>query len=76
MAFFGHPFTYLLFTGGQGILHDRLPGLERELFQDVLSRKRWSECQTDNIQRCSLFAYNVPSTVLVSLDPKINNDVG
>lgn len=76
MAFLGHPSTYLLFMGGQGILHDCLPGLERELFQDVLSRKRWSECRTDNIQRCSLSAYNVLSTVLVSLDPKINNDVG
>lgn len=72
----GHPSTYLLFTGWQGILHDCLPGLKKELFQDVLSRKRWSECQTDNIQRCLLFAYNVLTTVLVSLDPKINNDIG
>lgn len=75
MAFLGHPSTYLLFTGGQAILHDCLAGLERELFQNVLSRKRCRERQTGNIQRCSLFSYSVLSTVLVSLDPKINYGV-
>lgn len=39
MAFLGHPSTYHLFEGGQGICMIASSRLARELFQDVLTRK-------------------------------------